>query len=56
MSNQEKTLPEAVSESAPEPEESRGPSLALMYFLLALALLTALGIAAMIVWPFYVRR
>ena len=56
MSNPQNTQPEAVSGSASEPEESRGTSLALMYCLLALALLTALGIAAMIVWPFYVRR
>jgi len=36
--------------------ESKGPNLILMYALLALAILAAMGVAAMIVWPFYVRR
>jgi hypothetical protein len=37
-------------------EEPRGPNLILLYALLALALLAAMGFAAMVVWPFYVRR
>ena len=37
-------------------QESKGPNLILMYALLALAVLAAMGVAAMIVWPFYVRR
>jgi hypothetical protein len=40
---------------APE-EEAGGPNLKLIYSLIALALLAAIAIAAMIVWPFYVRR
>jgi hypothetical protein len=43
--------------SAPEEEkEQKGPNLILLYALLALALLTAIAIAVMIVWPFYLRR
>ena len=36
--------------------ESKGPNLVLLYCLLALALLAAMGFAAMIVWPFYKAR
>lgn len=40
-----------------EPEEpSKGPSLILMYTLIALAILLATAIAAIIVLPFYLRR
>ncbi len=39
-----------------EQQESKGPNLILLYFLLALALLGAMAVAAMIVWPFYLRR
>jgi len=35
---------------------SPGPNLKLIYSLIALALLLAIGFAAMIVWPFYARR
>jgi len=47
------------SDTAPklEPEqEQKGPNLILLYALLALALLIAMAVAAMIVWPFYQRR
>ncbi len=37
-------------------EESSGPNLTLLYSLLALALVAALAVAALIVFPFYVRR
>jgi hypothetical protein len=37
-------------------QEQKGPNLILLYTLLALALLGAMAVAAMIVWPFYVRR
>lgn len=47
--------PEKESEEAGEPERS-GPSLTLMYSLLALALALAIGCAIMIVLPFYHRR
>jgi hypothetical protein len=38
-----------------EEEPARGPNLVLLYSLIALALVTAIGLAAMIVWPFYRR-
>jgi len=41
---------------APDDEEPQGPSLKLLYGLIALALAAAIGIAAMIVLPFYRRR
>jgi hypothetical protein len=43
---------------APEPEDppSKGPSLILLYSLIALALLAAIGFALLIVLPFYNRR
>ena len=37
-------------------EPSRGPSLTLLYSLIAIALLVAIGIAALIVLPFHRRR
>lgn len=36
--------------------EGKGPNLFLLYGLFLLALLGAMAVAAMIVWPFYVRR
>jgi hypothetical protein len=45
--------PDRVDE---EPKTSKGPNLFILYALLALALLGAMAVAAMIVWPFYVRR
>lgn len=39
-----------------EQEEPEGPSLVLMYTLIALGLLIAIVLAAMIVWPFYKAR
>ncbi len=39
-----------------EDEPSRGPNLTLIYSLMALALLAAIGCAALIVLPFYRRR
>ena len=43
----------------PQPEnepESQGPNLTLMYSLIGLALLLAIGFAVMIVFPFWQRR
>jgi hypothetical protein len=45
-----------VSPNDSAPEENSSPNLILLYALLALALLAAMGIAAAIVWPFYIRR
>ena len=36
--------------------EAKGPNLFLLYGFLVLALLGAMAVAAMIVWPFYLRR
>jgi hypothetical protein len=40
----------------PDEEKQSGPNLAVIYFLLLLGLLLAAAVAAMIVWPFYIRR
>ena len=47
--------PETPPEMEPEPE-NKGPNLILLYALLALGLLAAMAFAAMIIWPFYLRR
>jgi hypothetical protein len=47
--------PEDPSELEPE-IENKGPNLVLLYSLLAFGLLVAMGFAAMIVWPFYLRK
>jgi hypothetical protein len=39
-----------------EGEESRGPNLVLLYSLIALALVVAIGLAGLIILPFYRRR
>ena len=36
--------------------ESSGPNLTLFYSLIALALVAAIAVAALIVFPFYIRR
>ena len=46
--------PEILSPTDEEP--SKGPSLVLMYSVLAFALLVAMGLAVFIVLPFYHRR
>jgi hypothetical protein len=43
-------------QSLPESQPAQGPSLTLLYGLLALALAAAIGFALMIVLPFYHRR
>lgn len=51
--------PDLENRKTEEPENdkpSKGPSLVLMYSLIALAMLVATAIAAMIVLPFYLRR
>lgn len=40
----------------PEDNRSQGPSLTVIYSLIAFAILVAIGIAAWIVLPFYQRR
>ena len=48
-----------VLDSSPELEpekETKGPNLILLYSLLALGLLAGMGFAAMVVWPFFLRR
>lgn len=40
----------------PEEEGAQGPNLVLLYSLIALALAVAIGLAMLIVWPFYLRR
>jgi hypothetical protein len=40
----------------PEDQPSAGPNLTLIYSLVALALAAAIGLAIMIVMPFYQRR
>lgn len=37
-------------------EANKGPNLFVLYGLAILGLLAALAFAAMVVWPFYVRR
>jgi len=46
------------ADSEPEHEDSpqSGPSLTLLYSLIALALIVAIGLALLIVMPFYHRR
>ncbi len=46
---------ETKNKKSGEPE-STGPSLILLYSLIALAIVVAVGLAAMIVFPFYVNR
>jgi len=46
-----------MSKRPPQQEDPNpGPNLVVAYSLLALALLAAIGIALMIVYPFYLRR
>jgi hypothetical protein len=44
------------SDADPEDAPSQGPSLTLLYGLIALALAAAIGFALLIVLPFYQRR
>ena len=39
-----------------EPEPSQGPNLVVLYTLIALALAAAIGLALLVVMPFYHRR
>ena len=48
--------PGADSKDADGDEAAQGPNLILLYSLIALALAVAIGLAALIVWPFYMRR
>jgi hypothetical protein len=50
-----KTRRDEEKESSGE-DSSQGPSLTLLYSLIALALVVATALAAMIVWPFYKGR
>ncbi len=53
MNNSEKP---ARASSPGEDTPAKGPNLVLIYSLLALALVAAIGFAVAIVWPFYLRR
>lgn len=46
----------AANAGKPEEEGAQGPNLVLLYSLIALALAVAIGLAMLIVWPFYLRR
>jgi hypothetical protein len=48
--------PEIERQDAPSDEPTKGPNLTLLYGLIALALAAAIGLAALIVRPFYLRR
>jgi hypothetical protein len=48
--------PESSVKTSRDQNETRGPNLKLFYGLIALALVAAIAIAALIVFPFYVRR
>jgi hypothetical protein len=48
--------PEIEQQDASSNEPAKGPNLALLYGLIALALAAAIGLAALIVRPFYLRR
>jgi hypothetical protein len=52
MSEPETLPPETDQDDAP----SKGPSLTVLYSLIALALVAAIGFALLIVLPFYRRR
>ena len=54
MSNPEILRPEEKNDSGEK--KSPGPSLTLLYSIIALALAVAIALAAMIVFPFYKRR
>jgi hypothetical protein len=43
-------------DSQTEGPEPKGPNLVLIYSILALGLFAAMGFAAMVVYPFWVRR
>jgi hypothetical protein len=48
--------PEIEHKEASDDDPAKGPNLALLYGLIALALAAAIGLAALIVRPFYLRR
>jgi hypothetical protein len=57
MSDLERTRKdEPEEEPARGPNPASGPNLVLLYSLIALALITAIGIAVLIVLPFYRRN
>jgi hypothetical protein len=43
-------------DSGPDSGPDRGPNLTLIYSLIGLALILAIGFAALVVLPFYLRR
>jgi hypothetical protein len=48
--------PDVQQQESSSHESSKGPSLTLLYSLIALALAAAIGLAVLIVLPFYHRR
>ena len=55
MSSSRKDPEERIDEAEID-EQSTGPNLTLFYSLIALALVAAIAIAVLIVFPFYMRR
>jgi hypothetical protein len=49
-------LPPSHREEDSSEERPQGPNLTFLYTLIAIALLVAMGLAALIVRPFYLRR
>ncbi len=54
MSDEDQPQTDRNRENGDEP--AKGPSLTLLYSLIGLALAAAIGLAALIVRPFYLRR
>lgn len=51
-----KSEPESTEAHEAERPASSGPNLTLIYGFMLIAFLIAMGVAAMIVWPFYRHR
>jgi hypothetical protein len=56
MSSPTPRKPAQIDLDDEDEQESKGPNLFVLYAILAFGLLAAMGFAAMIVYPFYVRR
>lgn len=56
MSKPARQIARNVDASDDDEQGSQGPNLTLIYSLVALALFTAIGLAILIVLPFYQRR
>jgi hypothetical protein len=56
MSSPTPRRPSHIELDEDDEPEPKGPNLFVLYTVLALGLLAAMGFAAMVVYPFYVRR